>query len=79
VPCENTYYDRLVHTLAGTLPDLTMSGLQVAQEQSLEAVGEKLLGICRNENILSPVYLHANSSLEATDTISLQTCKEGSI
>jgi 1,2-diacylglycerol-3-alpha-glucose alpha-1,2-glucosyltransferase len=65
--------------LTSALPDLTASGLQIAQERSLEAVGEKLLGIYRKENILSSVYLHANGSLEAGDIISIQTCKEGSI
>jgi 1,2-diacylglycerol-3-alpha-glucose alpha-1,2-glucosyltransferase len=39
--------------LTGALPDLTASGLQIAQERSLEAVGEKLLSIYRKENILS--------------------------
>lgn len=55
--------------LTGILPDLTASGLQVAQERNLEAVGKKLLDIYRKENILSPVYFHANGSLEETDTI----------
>lgn len=54
--------------LTGTLPVLTESGLKVAQERSLEAVGKQLLSIYRKENILFPVYLHANSNLEAVDT-----------
>ncbi len=61
--------------LNGVLPDITASGLQIAKERSLEAVGEKLLGIYRKENILSPVYLHANGSLEAADTIGIPTLK----
>ena len=44
--------------LNNTLPDLTASGLQIARERNLEAVGKKILGIYRKENILSPVYLH---------------------
>lgn len=55
--------------LTGALPDLAASGLRIAQERSLEAVGEKLLSIYRKEKILSPVYLHANGSLKAADTI----------
>jgi 1,2-diacylglycerol-3-alpha-glucose alpha-1,2-glucosyltransferase len=39
--------------LTGALPDLAASGLWVAQDRSLEAVGEKLVGIYRKENILS--------------------------
>lgn len=73
------FKEKAMGILTGTLPDLTASGLQVAQERSLEAVGERLLGIYRKENILSSVYLQANGSLEAADTIITQTCQEGSL
>lgn len=63
--------------LTGTLPDLTASGLRTAQERSLETVGKKLVRIYQRENILSSVYLQANSSLETADTINTSTCKEG--
>lgn len=73
------FKEKVKGILTNSLPDLTVSGLQVAQERNLKTVGEKLLGIYRNENILSPVNLHANSSLGASDTIGKQTLKEGSI
>ncbi|MEY8353382.1 glycosyltransferase [Lachnospiraceae bacterium 54-53] len=38
--------------LDGTLPDLTACGLRIAQERNLTAVGEKLIKIYQNENIL---------------------------
>jgi 1,2-diacylglycerol-3-alpha-glucose alpha-1,2-glucosyltransferase len=73
------FKEKVKGILTNSLPDLTVSGLQVAQERNLKTVGEKLLGIYRNENILSPVNLHANSSLGASDTIGKQTLKEVSI
>lgn len=43
--------------------------ISIAHERSLKAVREKLLRIYRKENILPPVYLYSNNSLEAPDTI----------
>jgi len=40
---------------------------------------EKPIKIYEKENILSSVYLQANSSLESHDTINAQTHKEGFI
>ena len=71
------FVEEATGVLTGALPDLTASGLQIAQERSLEAIGEKLIKSYQKENILSSVYLQANSSLEADDTISTQTRKEG--
>ncbi|MGC4020194.1 MAG: glycosyltransferase [Muricomes sp.] len=57
--------------LTGALPDITESGMEIAQGRSLEAVGERLIQIYQRENILSPVYLQENSSLEPGDMINL--------
>lgn len=54
------FQERALGILSGTLPNLTASGLQIARERNLAAVGERLLEIYRKENILSSVYLQAN-------------------
>lgn len=72
------FAEKITVILTGALPDLTASGLRVAQERSLEAVGEKLAQIYQRENILSAVYLQANSSLGAAVTINTSNCKGGS-
>ena len=41
--------------LAGDLPDLTAAGRRTAEERSLEAVGERLKDIYRQERILPPL------------------------
>jgi 1,2-diacylglycerol-3-alpha-glucose alpha-1,2-glucosyltransferase len=62
--------------LTGTLPDLTASGLRTRRNAAGNR-GKKLVRIYQRENILSSVYLQANSSLETADTINTSTCKEG--
>lgn len=46
------FVEKAAYILDGTLPDLTTCGLRIAQERNLTAVGEKLIKIYQNENIL---------------------------
>lgn len=63
------FVEKTTGILSGALPDLTASGLRIAEERSLETVGRELVNIYEKESLFSPLDLPESSNLRPTNAI----------